>query len=116
MLLVTSLDEDPSNPRTEVPEAELDELAEDIRQHGILQAIVVHPADAAGRHLIHFGAKRWRAAQRIGLPEDAGRRLMTTGAASGDTGRTWITSPANGGAVGHTVPGVHLTRGRQRPC
>jgi len=58
-----------NNPRTELPDAELDELAEDIRQHGILQAIVVHPADDDGRHRIHFGAKRWRAAQRIRLQE-----------------------------------------------
>ncbi len=61
--------EDANNPRTEIPETDLDELAEDIRQHGILQPIVVHPADAEGRHQIHFGAKRWRAAQRIGLLE-----------------------------------------------
>ena len=65
----TSLYEDAKNPRTEIPDAELDELAEDVRQHGILQPIVVHPADAEGRHQIHFGAKRWRAAQRIGLLE-----------------------------------------------
>jgi ParB family transcriptional regulator, chromosome partitioning protein len=69
MLPVSSLFADPQNPRTEIPEAELAELAEDIRQHGILQAIVVHPADGEGRHQIHFGAKRWLAAQRIGLQE-----------------------------------------------
>jgi ParB family transcriptional regulator, chromosome partitioning protein len=27
----------------------------------------VHPADEQGHHCIHFGAKRWRAAQRAGL-------------------------------------------------
>ena len=69
MVAVTSLYEDPNNPRTEVPDADLEELAEDIRQHGILQAIVVHPADAQGRYCIHFGAKRCRAAHRIGLQE-----------------------------------------------
>lgn len=69
MVPTASLFEDANNPRTEIPEAALDELANDIRQHGILQPIVVHPADAAGRHQIHFGAKRWRAAQRIGLLE-----------------------------------------------
>jgi ParB family transcriptional regulator, chromosome partitioning protein len=68
-VLVTSLCEDPNNPRTEFPDDEIDELAGDIRQHGILQPIVVHPADARGRYLIHFGAKRWRAAQRAGLTE-----------------------------------------------
>jgi ParB family transcriptional regulator, chromosome partitioning protein len=69
MLPTASLCEDANNPRTEIPEAELDELADDILQHGILQPIVVHPADREGRHQIHFGAKRWRAAQRIGLLE-----------------------------------------------
>ncbi len=64
---ISALDEDTSNPRTEFPEAELDELAADIRQHGISQAIVVHPADTASRYCIHFGAKRLRAAQRAGL-------------------------------------------------
>jgi ParB family transcriptional regulator, chromosome partitioning protein len=59
--------EDPANPRTQFPEAEIDELADDIRQHGVLQPIVVHPADEQGQHRIHFGAKRWRAAQRAGL-------------------------------------------------
>jgi ParB family transcriptional regulator, chromosome partitioning protein len=68
--LVVPLDrvyEDPSNPRTEFPETELDELAEDIRRNGILQPIVVHPVDAAGLYRIHFGAKRLRAAARAGL-------------------------------------------------
>jgi ParB family transcriptional regulator, chromosome partitioning protein len=69
MLPLTRLFSDPQNPRTEVPEAELVELADDIRQHSILQPIVVHPADADGRHQIHFGAKRWRAAQSIGFQE-----------------------------------------------
>jgi hypothetical protein len=31
------LSEDPHNPRTEFPQAEIDELADSIRQHGILQ-------------------------------------------------------------------------------
>lgn len=67
LLPIAALCEDPTNPRTEFPGAELEELAEDIRQHGILQPIVVHPADEQGQHRIHFGAKRWRAAQRAGL-------------------------------------------------
>ncbi len=68
-IAITLLYEDATNPRTEFPDADLDELAEDIRQHGILQAIVVHPADGEGRYRIHFGAKRLRAAQRAGLQE-----------------------------------------------
>jgi len=66
---IALLDEDACNPRTEFPDAELDELAEDIRQHGVLQPIVVHPVDSSGRYRIHFGAKRLRAARRAGLLE-----------------------------------------------
>jgi ParB family chromosome partitioning protein len=66
---VTRVYEDPNNPRTEFPEAALEELATDIRQRGVLQPLVVHPADGAGRHCIHFGAKRLRAAVRAGLHE-----------------------------------------------
>jgi len=64
---VEHLHEDPDNPRTEFPDARIDELAEDIRQHGILQPIVVHAADASGRYRVHFGAMRLRAARRAGL-------------------------------------------------
>lgn len=64
---IEHLFEDPNNPRTEFPEARIDELAEDIRQHGILQPIVVHAAEASGRYRVHFGAMRLRAARRAGL-------------------------------------------------
>lgn len=77
MVPTASLYEDANNPRTEIPDADLDELADDIRQHGILQPIVVHPADASGRHQIHFGAKRWRAAQRRTTAAALGDRLAT---------------------------------------
>jgi ParB family chromosome partitioning protein len=63
------IDEDPNNPRTEFPVVEIDELAADVRQRGILQPLVVHPADAQGRYRLHFGAKRLRAAMRAGLSE-----------------------------------------------
>lgn len=65
----SALDEDANNPRTELPEDELAELTEDIRQRGVLQPIVVHPPDGAGRYRIHFGARRWRAAQRAGVDQ-----------------------------------------------
>lgn len=69
LIPLSALCEDPDNPRTEFPPAELQELAEDIRQHGILQPIVVRPADADGRYFIHFGAKRFRAAGLAGLTQ-----------------------------------------------
>ena len=66
---IALIDEDPNNPRTEFPEDALDELAEDIQQRGVLQPLVVHPADNDGRYQVHFGAKRLRAAIRAGLHE-----------------------------------------------
>ena len=66
---VSALYEDANNPRTEFPEDSLAELAEDIQQRGILQPLVVHPADGDGRHRVLFGAKRLRAAITAGLLE-----------------------------------------------
>lgn len=69
LLAVSMLYEDAHNPRTEFPEDSLAELAADIQQRGVLQPLVVHPADGDGRHQVHFGAKRLRAAIRAGLLE-----------------------------------------------
>jgi ParB family chromosome partitioning protein len=69
LVAVSVLYEDPHNPRTEFPEKSIAELAEDIQQRGVLQPLVVHPANGDGRHRIHFGAKRLRAAIRAGLHE-----------------------------------------------
>ncbi len=69
LVLVSMLYEDANNPRTEFPEDALAELSEDIKQRGVLQPLVVHPADGDGRHRVHFGAKRLRAAIRAGLHE-----------------------------------------------
>lgn len=66
---VAQIDEDPAHPRAEFSEAELDELAADVRMRGILVPLVVHPAHANGRHLLHFGAMRLRAAVLAGLRE-----------------------------------------------
>ena len=62
-------DEDANNPRTEFPVGSLEELAAVIQQRGILQPVVVHPVESDGRHRVHFGAKRLRAAIKAGLHE-----------------------------------------------
>jgi ParB family chromosome partitioning protein len=64
---VALLVEDPDNPGTDTIVSDLDDLVQDIRERGVLQPIVVHPADAQGRHRIHLGARQWRAAQQAGL-------------------------------------------------
>jgi len=55
------------NPRREFREEELEELAESIRQKGIVQPIVVRPDRIAGGYEIVAGERRWRAAQKANL-------------------------------------------------
>jgi len=59
----------PRNPRRNFAEEDLADLANSIREHGIVQPVVVRPAAADGRYEIIAGERRWRAAQRAGLTE-----------------------------------------------
>jgi len=60
----------PRNPRRNFPDAELAELASSIKQHGVIQPIVVRPVRTApDRYEIVAGERRWRAAQAAGLNE-----------------------------------------------
>lgn len=55
----------PFQPRREPDEAELAELAESIRVHGVLQPVVLRPRDD-GYDLV-AGERRWRAARMAGM-------------------------------------------------
>ena len=55
-------------PRTRMDDAALDELAGSIREHGVMQPILVRPIDG-GRFEIVAGERRWRAAKRAGLTD-----------------------------------------------
>lgn len=58
----------PNNPRRRFDESDLDDLAQSIRQHGIVQPVVVRPAPGkSGHYEIIAGERRWRAAQKAGL-------------------------------------------------
>jgi ParB family chromosome partitioning protein len=59
----------PRNPRRNFGDAELTDLAQSIREHGVVQPVVVRPAGSTGRYEIIAGERRWRAAQRAGLVE-----------------------------------------------
>ena len=64
------LSPNPRNPRRNFAEAELDELAQSIREQGIVQPVVVRPCRRSRRAIeIIAGERRWRAAQRAGLHE-----------------------------------------------
>ncbi len=55
-------------PRTLFDETALEELAESIRQHGVLQPITVRRLDS-GYYQIVAGERRWRAARLAGLTD-----------------------------------------------
>ncbi len=55
----------PTQPRIKFDEEALDELADSIRERGVLQPILLRPA--ADDYMIIAGERRWRAAQRARL-------------------------------------------------
>lgn len=57
----------PLQPRKDFGRDALNELVESIRQHGIIQPLVVR--DVGGRHELIAGERRWRAAQEAGLAQ-----------------------------------------------
>jgi ParB family chromosome partitioning protein len=57
----------PFQPRKDFAPEALQELIDSIRQHGIIQPLIVRQAN--GRHELIAGERRWRAAQEIGLTE-----------------------------------------------
>ncbi len=60
----------PRNPRRTFSEGELAELTASIKQHGVIQPIVVRPVKGAhDRFEIIAGERRWRASQAAGLHE-----------------------------------------------
>ena len=65
---VATIDRNPRNPRREFRREDLDELAASLKQHGIVQPLVVRPAPgSAERYELIAGERRWRAAQLAGL-------------------------------------------------
>jgi ParB family chromosome partitioning protein len=62
---VGRIEANPENPRLLFEESALDELAASIREHGVLQPVLVRPM-GDGYQLV-AGERRWRAAIRAGL-------------------------------------------------
>ena len=57
----------PLQPRTEFAAEALQELVESIRQHGIIQPLIVRIAN--GKYELIAGERRWRAAREVGLTQ-----------------------------------------------
>jgi ParB family chromosome partitioning protein len=67
---IENLTANPRNPRRAFTETELNELADSIRERGIIQPIVVRQVRGQDDQFeIIAGERRWRAAQRAGLHE-----------------------------------------------
>lgn len=64
-IAVEAIDVNPYQPRRHLDEAELAELTESVRTHGVLQPVVVRPAGE--RFQLVAGERRWRGAVGAGL-------------------------------------------------
>jgi ParB family chromosome partitioning protein len=62
---IDRIDPNPEQPRLAMDEASLNELAASVREHGVLQPILVRPL-SAGRYQLVAGERRWRATRIAG--------------------------------------------------
>jgi ParB family chromosome partitioning protein len=66
-LKLESIGPSPMQPRKEFARDALQELMDSIREHGIIQPLIVRQVD--GRHELIAGERRWRAAKELGLTD-----------------------------------------------
>lgn len=67
-IALSSIEPNPHQPRKQFEAEALNELAASIKQHGLLQPLVVEPT-SDGRYRLIVGERRWRAAKLAGLTE-----------------------------------------------
>ncbi len=67
-LRISELEPNRSQPRKHFDETAIQTLADSIREHGVLQPLLVRPL-ASGGYQIVAGERRWRAAKMLGLDE-----------------------------------------------
>ena len=67
-LRVSAIEPNKDQPRDRFDQAALSELADSIREHGVLQPIVVRAMEG-GTYQIIAGERRWRASRMAGLSE-----------------------------------------------
>ena len=65
-LLLSEVIEDPTQPRKKFDATKMAELAESVRDRGVLQPITVKPKNPDGVHVIVAGARRYRASVAAG--------------------------------------------------
>lgn len=67
-LRISEIEPNKSQPRIDFDEEAIARLADSIRQHGLLQPLLVRPLDN-GSYQIVAGERRWRACRMLGLEE-----------------------------------------------
>lgn len=67
-LKISEIEPNREQPRKEFDSAALSELADSIRQHGVLQPLLVRPMVSGGYRIV-AGERRWRASRMAGLTE-----------------------------------------------
>ncbi len=65
---IGDIDTNPDQPRQTFPEETITQLAQSIRDQGVLQPLLVTPTPG-GRYRIVAGERRWRAARQAGLTQ-----------------------------------------------
>ncbi|HPB07548.1 MAG TPA: ParB/RepB/Spo0J family partition protein [Rectinema sp.] len=68
LVSIEDLVPNPDQPRKTFTQESLDDLAESIRRHGLLQPLLVHQ-EKSGKYIIIAGERRYRAAQIAGLEQ-----------------------------------------------
>ena len=64
---VDRIEPNPDQPRTRFEQSALDELTASVKEHGVLQPVLVRPIADTARYQIVAGERRWRAATAAGL-------------------------------------------------
>lgn len=59
----------PHQPRQQFPEEAIQELADSIREKGLIQPVILRRSASLGGYELIAGERRWRAAQRAGVTE-----------------------------------------------
>ena len=66
-LPIANISRNPRQPRSQMNQEELAELAASIRENGILQPLIVTPTDEADKYILIAGERRLLAASMAGL-------------------------------------------------
>ena len=65
-VLISEIEPNRNQPRKAFDEAALQELADSIREHGLLQPLLIRPVPEGGYQIV-AGERRWRASRMAGL-------------------------------------------------